>query len=89
MANGNNVLDAGDLITMGQYPTNLAATSFASWGVTSHTVGSVYDYHVNNADSRVWVYSSDGGGFDWVDAYDLQSPLGQGHVGEFYNEFWS
>lgn len=39
--NGNDLLDGGDLVRTYTYPTNLAMTTFASFGVTSHVVVSV------------------------------------------------
>ena len=39
--NNSGIPDAGDKVIMGQYPTNLAGTAFANWGITDHTLESV------------------------------------------------
>jgi hypothetical protein len=58
--NGNEALDAGDIVRTDRYPTNLAMTTFGSFGVTSHAVVSVG----TATPSRI-VVTSTTGGFEW------------------------
>ncbi len=71
----NGTPSAGDTIVMGNYPTNLAGSSFGAWGVHEHSVDSVYV-----AASYVRAKLSSGAEFAWSDSRLVYPELAPGEA---------
>jgi hypothetical protein len=71
-ANGDEVPSVGDVVRMGRFPLNRAATSFGDWGVRSHEVTEVLYYYadstaVKSSDTHVHMWKHGAGADVWFE----------------------